>query len=63
MCRPLPAFACSGGHFISKCLFSFLSLKQMQDFAGGPGVGNPSANAGDTGLIPGPGRLHMLRSN
>ena len=25
--------------------------------------GDPSANAGDTGLILGPGRFHMLRSN
>ena len=24
---------------------------------------NPSANVGDTGLISGPGRLHMLQSN
>ena len=63
MCRPLLAFVCSGGHFISKHLFTFLSLKQIQDFPGGPGVGNASANAGDMGLIPGPGRFHMLRSN
>ena len=26
-------------------------------------VKNPPANAGDTGLSPGPGRSHMLRSN
>ena len=26
-------------------------------------VENPSANAGDTGSIPGPGRSHMPRSN
>ena len=26
-------------------------------------VKNPPANAGDTGLIPGPGRSHMPRSN
>ena len=29
---------------------------QGQDFSGGPMVRNPSANAGDTGLNPGPGR-------
>ena len=27
------------------------------DFPGGPVVKNPPANAGDTGLIPGPGRF------
>ena len=32
-------------------------------FAGGAVVKNPPANAGDTGLSPGPGRSHMLRSN
>ena len=32
-------------------------------FLGGPVVKNLSANAGDTGLIPGPGRSHKLRSN
>ena len=26
-------------------------------------VKNPSSNAGDAGLIPGPGRFHMPRSN
>ena len=26
-------------------------------------AGNPPANAGDTGLIPGLGRTHMLRAN
>ena len=29
-----------------------------QDFPGGPVVKYPPANAGDTGLIPGPGRSH-----
>ena len=33
------------------------------DFPGGAVVKNPSANAGDTGSSPGPGRSHMLRSN
>ena len=31
-------------------------------FPGGSVVKNPPANAGDTGLIPGPGRSHMLQS-
>ena len=33
------------------------------DFPGGAVVKNPPANAGDTGLILGPGRSHMPRSN
>ena len=32
----------------------------MLDFPGGPMIKNPSANAGDMGVIPGPGRVHML---
>ena len=34
----------------------------MRDFPGGPVVGNLSANAGDTGSIPGPGGSHMPQS-
>ena len=34
-----------------------------RNFLGGAVVKNPPANAGDMGLIPGPGRSHMLRSN
>ena len=32
-------------------------------FLGGAVVGNPPANAGDTGSSPGPGRSYMLRNN
>ena len=32
-------------------------------FPGGVVVKNPPANEGDTGLIPGTGRFHMLQSN
>ena len=35
----------------------------FQDFPGGAVVKNPPANAGHTGLIPGPGRSHVPRSN
>ena len=35
----------------------------IRDFPGGAMVKNLPANAGDTGLIPGPGRSHMPRSN
>ena len=34
-----------------------------EDFPGGAVVKNPPANAGDTGLSPGPGRSHTPRSN
>ena len=33
------------------------------DFSDGPVAKNPSANARDTGLIPGPGRFHMPQGN
>ena len=33
------------------------------DFPGGTVNRNLSANAGNTGSIPGPGRLHMMQSN
>ena len=36
---------------------------KTQDFPGGAVVKNLPANAWDPGLIPGPGRSHMLRSN
>ena len=35
----------------------------LQGFPGGAVVGNPPANAGDTGSSPGPGRSHMPQSN
>ena len=38
-------------------------LNCLWDFPGGAVNKNPPANAGDTGLSPGPGRSHMLRSN
>ena len=40
-----------------------LTLKKPWDFPGGPEVKNPPCNAGDMGLIPGPGRFHMMQSN
>ncbi|KAM9104381.1 spermatogenesis-associated protein 24 isoform 4-T4 [Megaptera novaeangliae] len=39
------------------------SLLSPLGFPGGAVVKNPPANAGDTGLSPGPGRSHMPRSN
>ena len=46
-------------HF-RKC---FLTKTSYRDFPGGTVVNNPPANAGDTGLMPGPGRCHMPLSN
>ena len=37
--------------------------KREEDFSGGSVVKNLLANAGVTGLIPGPGRSHMSRSS
>ena len=37
--------------------------RPSRDFPGGTVVKNLSANAGDTGSIPSPGRSHMPRSN
>ena len=44
-------------------ILSKVSQKEKGDFPGGTVVKNPPANAGDTGLIPGPGRSHMPQSN
>ena len=38
-------------------------LSWQGDFPGGAVDKNPPADAGNTGLIPGPGRFHMLWSN
>ena len=40
-----------------------LLKNQYGDFPGGGVVKNLPANAGDTGLSPGPGRSHMPQSN
>ena len=38
-------------------------LRVCEDPPGGPGVKNPPAIVRDRGLIPGPGRFHVLRGN
>ena len=40
----------------------FPTLRIIRGFPGGAVVGNPPANAGDTGSCPGPGGSHMPRS-
>ena len=37
--------------------------EQKEDLPGGLVVKNPPANAGDTGMAPGPERSHMPQSN
>ena len=46
-----------------KCPSNDEWINNMRDFPGGTEVKNPPANAGDMGVIPGPGRSHMPRSN
>ena len=41
----------------------FFKFNKEGGFPGGAVVGNPPANAGDTGSSPGPGRSYMLWSN
>ena len=59
---PCSCVACS-------CVLGVMELRkrwyktERKGFPGGAVVKNPPANAGDTGLSPGPGRSHMLRSN
>ena len=48
---------------IPKLATKLQKLKACGDFPGGAVVKNLPANARDTGLIPGPGRSHMLQSN
>ena len=44
--------------------FALLLLKtHVQDFPGGPVVASLLASAEDMGLIPDPGKLHMLPGN
>ena len=40
-------------------MFSTTLKSLLEDFSGDPVVQNLPANAGDMGLIPGPGRSHM----
>ena len=44
---------------IEIALFTIAVVKKVGCFPGGPVVENTPANAGDTGLIPGPGRYHL----
>ena len=49
---------------VSLASLSYMRLyRKMGDFPGGAVVRNLPADAGDTGLSPGPGRSHMPQSN
>ena len=50
-------------HFDLKNLIGVYLQKLSFDLPGGSVVKNPSANAGDTGSVPGPGGSHMPWSN
>ena len=41
----------------------YMCVKVKGGFPGGPMAKNPSANAGDTGSIPGLGRFHVPRGS
>ena len=43
--------------------YKMLNYTRKGGFPGGSVVKNLPANAGDTGLIPDPGRSHVLQSN
>ena len=47
----------------SRIIMQGCCKNEMRDFPGGAVVKNPLANAGDTGLSPGPGRSHIPWSN
>ena len=55
------------GHLVQPPLFTQTRIEDKETeawgFPSGTVVGNPPANAGDTGSCPGPGRSHMPRSN
>ncbi|CAI9181019.1 unnamed protein product [Rangifer tarandus platyrhynchus] len=49
---------------VGSLLFGVITeIAYLLDLPGGTMDKNPPANAGDMGLIPGPGRFHRLRSN
>ena len=48
---------------VSEIIGEISEIQWSLVFPGGPGVKNLPANAGDTGLIPGRGRLHRLRNS
>ena len=54
-----PVCLCGGARGVKGKLCS----KFIRDFPGGLVVKNPSANTGDTGSLPDPGRPHMPRGN
>ena len=49
--------------YLRKCVCVCVFQETNEGFPGGTVVKNPPANAGDTGLSPGPGRSHMPWSN
>ena len=60
-CSLLTSQACDEGQIRQRYDSAF--NENLRDFPGGPVVGDPPANAGDMGFIPGPGGSHMLQGN
>ena len=52
-----------GNDFLDKTPKAQAMKEKFEGFPGGAVTENPPANAGGTGLSPGPGRSHMLWSN
>ena len=50
-------------HFTSKEQYNSFTVFMTHTFPGSPVIKNSPVNAGDKGLTPGPGRLHVLQSN
>ena len=50
-------------YLLSNIDLRYILKQKERGFPGGAVVKNPPANAGDTGLNPGPGRSHMPQSN
>ena len=53
----------NNGHLAFIVFIKSITENSWKDFPNGPLIKNPSANAEDTGLIPGQGKFHMLQGN
>ena len=49
--------------FLHSRVYTKQQKKNVRNFPGGPVIRNLPANSGDTGSIPGPGRVHVPQGN